>query len=102
MNKDRRKALDTILARYGQLYAELESTGSRFDDLRSELESLRDEEQDYYDNMPESLRDGEKANSALSAIESMENAIVLIEGIIEFTESNDESEFADCIEAAKE
>ena len=30
--------------------------------LKDEVETLRDEEQDYYDNMPESFQNGEKGD----------------------------------------
>lgn len=46
MNKTRRKAIDDVVA--------------KLQELRDEVESLRDEEQDYYDNMPESFQNGEK------------------------------------------
>lgn len=32
--------------------------------LKDEVETLRDEEQDYYDNMPESFQGGEKGDKA--------------------------------------
>ena len=41
MNKVRRKALETV--------------NSKLFELKEELDSLKDEEQEYLDNMPESL-----------------------------------------------
>lgn len=38
------------------------------------LESCRDEEQEYYDAMPESLQGGEKGEAATSAIDYLEEA----------------------------
>lgn len=41
--------------------------------------TLRDEEQDYFDNMPESLQAGEKGEKAEAAINAMENVVGLLE-----------------------
>jgi hypothetical protein len=65
MNKDRRKALSAIEA----ILAE----------AREQIEAIRDEEQDYYDNMPESFQDGEKGQAAEAAVSAMEDAISSIE-----------------------
>lgn len=50
MNKQRRRALEQIVE---QLRA-----------LSTEIETLRDEEQEYLDNMPESMQSGEKGEKA--------------------------------------
>ena len=55
MNNTRRKELDRI--------------GERVQSL-----------QDYLDNMPESMQDGEKAQKAQDAIDALENAVSTIEG----------------------
>jgi hypothetical protein len=65
MNKARRDALTKIAATIA--------------DIRSELESLRDEEQDYFDNMPESFQQGDKGQRAEAAVFSMEEAISQLE-----------------------
>ena len=54
MNNARRKEINTLIA-------ELE-------DLKSRLESVLEEEQEYLDNMPESFQGGEKGEKAQSAI----------------------------------
>lgn len=45
------------------------------------LSSAKDDEQGYYDNMPESLQQGERGTQAETAIELMETAIDEIENI---------------------
>lgn len=46
------------------------------------LETCRDEEQEYYDNMPESFQNGDKGQSATAAVDVLETAIDQIrEGI---------------------
>lgn len=69
MNKQRRKSIDDVVA--------------KLQELRDEVESLRDEEQDYYDNMPESFQNGEKGEAATAAIEYLESASGYIDNAIE-------------------
>jgi len=47
MNKARREAIDVAIA--------------KIEEGKAELEMLMEEEQDYFDNMPESLQSSEKA-----------------------------------------
>lgn len=53
----------------------------RIEDLKSELETIRDEEQEYYDNMPENMQNGEKGDTAQSNVSSLEEAINNLESI---------------------
>lgn len=66
---------------------ELAAIATKIADAREELEAIRDEEQEAYDNMPESLQTsqrGEAAESAIgeidSALSSLEEAINSLEG----------------------
>lgn len=61
MNKQRRK--------------EIEAVKDRLIGLQSDIEMLRDEEQEYKENMPESLQQGEKGDKAQAAIDALEEAI---------------------------
>lgn len=61
MNKFRRKALDALIERIGDIY--------------SELEALADKERDYRDNMPENLQNSERYEAADNAVSSMEDAL---------------------------
>ena len=65
MNNVRRKALSTLR--------------DTIEDAKSALEALKDEEQEYYDNMPESLQGGEKASAAENAVSMMDDAIDSLE-----------------------
>ena len=60
MNKARRKVLD-------ELY-------QKIDEIRSDLQMIMDEEQEAFDNLPESLQNGEKGNMMQSAIDQMSEA----------------------------
>lgn len=46
---------------------------------REILENARDEEQEYFDNMPESFQDGEKGEKAQAAIDAIDGAITSAE-----------------------
>ena len=61
MNKDRR-------ARIAALQAQLQ-------DIMSALDEIRNEEQEAYDNLPESFQDGERGEAMQTAIEAMESAM---------------------------
>lgn len=65
MNAERRKAL-TLLQ--GEMM-----------DIVERLNQLKDEEQDYKDNMPENMQSGEKGDKADTAISELETAIENIE-----------------------
>lgn len=73
VNNERRKSLQAIQA--------------KLEEAKSELETLRDEEQEYYDNMPESLQGGDKGNAALDAFSNIEYAISDLESAVSNIES---------------
>ena len=83
MNKVRRKELNKIID-------ELNAIKNK-DDLYScinILARLRDEEQDYYDNIPENLQYGQRAEASEHTIDSLDEAIDLLNEIYD-----DEKEF---------
>ena len=67
MNKQRRKEIARAVA--------------MIEEAKSILETCRDEEQDYFDNMPEPFQDGQKGEDAQTAIDALEEAVSLIEDV---------------------
>ncbi len=67
MNKDRRKAIAALVT-------ELEALQGKLGDVRDQIDTLGEEEQDYYDNMPESFQNGEKGSAAEAARDALQNA----------------------------
>jgi polyhydroxyalkanoate synthesis regulator phasin len=65
MNNKRRESITKLI---GQI-----------DDLKSQIETLTEEEQDAYDNMPESLQGGDKGDAAQAAIDALESAVSSLE-----------------------
>lgn len=54
--------------------ATLADLKQRIEELRDELDELKGEEQDYFDNMPESLQGGEKGEASQTALDAMQEA----------------------------
>jgi polyhydroxyalkanoate synthesis regulator phasin len=68
MNKARRAAISSIR--------------DQLDDLKSQVEEIQGEEQDYFDNMPENMQDGERGNAASEAASELECAVSALEEAI--------------------
>lgn len=68
MNQKRRDSISKII--------------NALDDLKCQLETLCEEEQEYYDNMPESFQNADKGEAAQSAISALENAVSNLEDTV--------------------
>lgn len=51
--------------------------------VKSKIEELRTEEEEYYNNMPESFQDGEKGDRAQTVIEYLDEAMTAAGDVIE-------------------
>lgn len=69
MNNDRRKSLAKII--------------DAIEVAKADLESIRDEESDYYDNMPESFQQGEKGEAAQANLAQLDEAIESLEAAVD-------------------
>lgn len=67
MNKERRKKLEDLKQQLADLQGKV-------NDIGSEIESLKDEEQDYHDNMPGAMQCGEKGDNSQTAIDALDSA----------------------------
>jgi uncharacterized coiled-coil DUF342 family protein len=74
MNKDRRKTIASIT----EQLAELEALR---DSIKEAIEEVRDEEQEYFDNMPEGFQMADRGQAAEGAISNLENAISQLEDL---------------------
>lgn len=68
MNKIRRKNIDAIQ--------------ERLEELRSDVELILDEEQEAFDNLPESLQEAERGQAMQDSIDYLEEAISSIDEAI--------------------
>lgn len=68
MNKQRRKEIDRI--------------ADELRNIHSLLEDLQNEEQEYLDNMPENMQQGDRGQQAEEAISALEDAVSSIDEAI--------------------
>lgn len=88
MNKARRKSLNELMGR-------IENVQSEIAEILEELDSLRGEEEEYRDNMPENFWSSEKYERADEAVDSLDTAYDALESA-----DSDLTEAADAIEEA--
>lgn len=55
---------------------------SQLETLKGDIENIKDDEQAYFDNMPESLQGGEKGTAAESAVEALDEAVNDIDSVL--------------------
>jgi hypothetical protein len=72
MNDARRKAITEI--------------AKKLEALRDEIVGLRDDEQDAYDNMPESLQNSDRGEASQAAVDSLESAESAVDEAITYLE----------------
>ena len=73
MNKARRAVLNKII--------------NALTELKDELESIKEDEQDAMDNLPESLQDSDRYSAMEEAVDNMDSAFDGIEDVIDYLES---------------
>ena len=76
MNKERRTEIQDVLKTLDNITAKLE-------DLQSSIENIKDEEQEYLDNIPENLQESDRYHKSEEAIENLESAYDTVEDTIE-------------------
>lgn len=77
MNKERRKRISAIDT--AAIKAKAEELKGLIESAREEYESIRDEEQDYYDNMADNFQQSEKGEAAQEAIDNLDTIINALE-----------------------
>lgn len=68
MNNERRASISAVVAQVADF-------SETIDLPRESIEALRDEEQEYYDNMPESFQNADRGQAAQEAISYLEDAV---------------------------
>lgn len=72
MNKARR-------AEIAELIDLLRPLVDTIDDLKTRIENVRDEEQEYYDNMPEGLQMSDRGQTAEAAISELDDVVSMFD-----------------------
>lgn len=79
MNKERRKALDkmqdTLKAHALALHTFVSAWHEEATQMREDLEALKNEEEEYRDNMPENMQGSERYSTADEAVNALEGAL---------------------------
>ncbi len=73
MNKQRRKSIGEVI--------------SKLEELREELDGIMSDEQEAFDNLPESLQESDRGNAMQEAIDNLDYAMSSFEEAIEYLES---------------
>ena len=88
MNKGRRKLIGTATSLLSEARGLIEEASAKAAEANELLETARDEEQEYKDNMPENMQDGEKGSMADSAIDNLENAASAANSLVDELETS--------------
>lgn len=56
-------------------------------EIKDKVESIMENEQEKYDNMPEGLQDSERADEMLEAVDNLDSAVSSIEEAVEYLEN---------------
>jgi len=83
MNKQRRKQIEKACEEYKAFVNKLDELKEKGRSLLEEFERLRDEEQEYLDNMPENLHGSDKHDTAESSINELEELHQALDSFVE-------------------
>jgi len=90
MNNNRRRdverqraALEKHIEKLRGLLEPIRELQEDFQDVANAVDEIRSDEEDYYENMPESFQSGEKGEMAQSAIGALQSALDKIEALAE-------------------
>lgn len=75
MNKRRRKELEQLKSEFEQVCSDVNEAVEKLEELKENIECLKEEEEEAYDNLPESLQEAEKGEAMQAAIDYMASAI---------------------------
>lgn len=78
MNKERRDTLAAIQTRVEALSALIDPLCAELGSIADAVEAVRDDETAAFDNLPESLQEGERGQQMQTAIDELDSAIDLI------------------------
>lgn len=89
MNKQRRKALGDLMDRIEKRLADVEALERDVESFAEELDTLRNEEQDAFDNKSERAQESETGQEAQAGLESLDEAHTALDDLHSALESFD-------------
>lgn len=87
MNKDRRNSIAKAYVDFQAAMVKLSELKFLFEDVKEAIENARDDEQEYFDNMPEALQGGDKGQAAEQTVSNLDD---LVNSLDEFLENLEE------------
>lgn len=86
MNNNRRKAIADIVTKVEEIVA---NAKEKLEELHSEIEDIRDEESDCYENLPEGIMYSERGEAMEQAVDNLDNAASSIGELIDAIDTDD-------------
>lgn len=86
MNKNRRKEIKSIIEKIEEIVS---SACSGLEEVKEELECVRDDEQNYLDMIPENLQGSERHEIAEQAVDNLDNAVSAFEELIDSMDTDE-------------
>lgn len=86
MNNDRRKEISRIIE---EIESAVSTAKEKLEELQSDIESIRDEESDSYENLPEGIMYSERGEAMEQAVDNLDNAASSIEELIDAMDTDD-------------
>lgn len=83
MNKQRRKILDEATAGLELISAALAAQVSALEDLKEHVSDVLEEEREAFENMPESLQEGDRGQQMQAGIEALEEFGEKVDEVLE-------------------
>lgn len=96
MNKSRRAQIDRVMKQADAIEKKEQFSNKVRDDLVNQITKIKEDEQEYLDNLSEAAAEGEKGDMAQEAIDLLEDAIG------ELNRVNAESSEGDILDAIEE
>ena len=82
MNNTRRKAIKQTIDRFCSIRKKLEELVSEVESVKSDVEDIQWEEEEYRDNMPENLQGSERYDKADEACTNLSDAVDALDDMI--------------------
>lgn len=101
MNKQRRKTLSQIIDLIEEIKPLVEKLKDDATNIRDQIDSEREGEQDSYDNMPESLQQGERGQDMEFAIDKLDTASQTISDLVDALDGIDLDDVISNIDEAR-
>jgi len=102
MNNTRRKEIAAAVRDLHALTDAVTELAGKLSDIKDAVEQAKDDEQEYYDNMPENMQNGDKGETAAAAVSALEDAVSKLDDVLTALEGSDIEDAISSLEEASE